>query len=82
MEAQQTKLRVKLKARGKQNRLAIRKQYRVRGTGRIIASEGLGCLVCMSMGFSSMSHEARHRVKGVRGICAGVTGAGHQYSGD
>ena len=29
-----------------------------------------------------MSYEARHRVKGVRGICAGVTGAGHQYSGD
>ena len=31
------------------------------------------------MGYKSMSCEARHRV---RGISAGVTGAGPQYSGD
>ena len=31
---------------------------------------------------SLLSNEARHRVKGVRGLSVDVTGAGHQYSGD
>ena len=31
----------------------------------------------VTLGCKSMLYEARHRVKGVRGISAGVTGAGH-----